>query len=275
MLKSAQFEYLLLKFGLFVWFKINNCYTIINIGVKLFKMDIIFGLIVTLLFSGVLIIFFRKTLSIIPVCALLVLSCVAFVFKWYITGTMLAAIFIVALTVFLVANISEIRKFIVLPQTPGKKKQETVKYSKETLYRIIDDAVHSLSRTKTGGIMTFERSTNLDDILKNGTVINAPVSQELLETIFYEGTRLHDGAVVIRDNMIIAASVYFTPTTKALTGKYGSRHRAAIGISEISDAVTVVVSEETGRVSIAHNGTIEPISLDLFLSEFTDLMSEK
>ena len=238
-------------------------------------MDIIFGLIIALIISGVLIIFFRKTLSIIPVCALLVLSCVAFVFKWYITGTMLAAIFIVALTVFLVANISEIRKFIVLPQTPGKKKQGSVKYSKETLYRIIDDAVHSLSRTKTGGIMTFEKSTNLDDILKNGTVINAPVSQELLETIFYEGTRLHDGAVVIRDNMIVAASVYFTPTTKALTGKYGSRHRAAIGISEISDAVTVVVSEETGRVSIAHNGTIEPISLDLFLSEFTDLMSEK
>ena len=238
-------------------------------------MDIILGSIVALLVSGALIIFFRKTLTIIPVCALLILSCLAFIFEYKITGIMLAAIFVVVLTLFLFANISEIRKYIVLPQTQGKKKQEVIKYSKENLYRIIDDAVHSLSRTKTGGIMTFERSTNLDDILKNGTVINAPVSQELLETIFYEGTRLHDGAVVIRDNMIVAASVYFTPTTKALTGKYGSRHRAAIGISEISDAITVVVSEETGRVSIAHNGTIEPISLDLFLSEFTDLMSEK
>ena len=121
--------------------------------------------------------------------------------------------------------------------------------------------------------MTFERATNLDDVIKNGTIVNAPVSQELLETIFYEGTRLHDGAVVIRDNMIIAASVYYTPTTIALTGKYGSRHRAAFGISEISDSITVVVSEETGRVSIAHNGSLESVSLDDFLREFSDLMS--
>ena len=237
--------------------------------------DIILGLIIAVIVSAALILFFRKTLSIIPICVMFVLCCVAFIFEYNITGIMLAVVFVVTLTVFLFANISEIRKFFVLPQTQGKKRQEAVKYSKENLYRMIDDAVHAVSRTKTGGIMTFEKSTNLDDILKNGTVINAHVSQELLETIFNEGTRIHDRAVEIRDNMIVAASVYFTPTTKALTGKYGSRHRAAIGISEISDAVTVVVSEETGRVSLAHNGTIEPISLDLFLSEFTDLMSDK
>ena len=121
--------------------------------------------------------------------------------------------------------------------------------------------------------MTFEKSTNLDDVIKSGTPLNAPVSQELLETIFYEGTRLHDGAVVIRGNVIVAASVYYTPTTRAMTGKYGSRHRAAFGISEISDAVTVVVSEETGRVSIAYNGHLEAVGLDQFLREFSDLMN--
>ena len=109
--------------------------------------------------------------------------------------------------------------------------------------------------------------------MKNGTIINAPVSQELLETIFYEGTRLHDGAVIIRGNIIVAASVYYTPSTRAVNGKFGSRHRAAFGISEVTDSVTVVVSEETGRVSIAYNGSLEVVPLDTFLSEFSDLMS--
>ena len=238
-------------------------------------MDIILSLVISAIISAVIIFFFRKTPTIIVVAASLLLSSVCFAFNLVYTGYILLGLFIVLFSIFLYANIGEVRKFIVHPSSQGKKKGEGVKYSKDTLYRIIDDAVHSLSRTKTGGIMTFEKSTTLDDVMKNGTIINAPVSQELLETIFYEGTRLHDGAVVIRDNMIIAASVYFNPTTRALTGKYGSRHRAAIGISEISDAVTVVVSEETGRVSIAHNGSLEPVSLDQFLSEFTDLMSEK
>ena len=104
--------------------------------------------------------------------------------------------------------------------------------------------------------------------------MDAPVTFELLITIFYPGTRLHDGAVVIKGDKIIAASVYYTPTTKPLTGKYGSRHRAAIGISEISDAVTVVVSEETGRISIAYNGNIENYSPDNFYKAFENIMNE-
>jgi len=91
-------------------------------------------------------------------------------------------------------------------------------------------------------------------------------------TIFYPGTRLHDGAVIIRDNVIYAASVYYTPTTKALSGKYGSRHRAAIGISEISDSITIVVSEETGRISIAQNGELESVSPDKFIERLTEYM---
>ena len=118
-------------------------------------------------------------------------------------------------------------------------------------------------------------SRYIGDVLKEKGIdmLDAPVSQELLETIFYVGTRLHDGAVVIRGNIIVAASVYYTPTTRALTGKFGSRHRAAFGISEISDSVTVVVSEETGRVSIAYNGNLETVPLDSFLREFSDLMN--
>ena len=145
-------------------------------------------------------------------------------------------------------------------------------YSREEFYKVIETAVLNLSKTRTGAIMTFERNTSLADVIKNGVIVNAPVTAELLTTIFYPGTRLHDGAVVIRDNMIVAASVFYTPTTKPFAGKYGSRHRAAIGISEISDSITVVVSEETGRISFAVNGQLETVTQDTFSRVFENYM---
>ncbi|MDY6430333.1 MAG: DNA integrity scanning protein DisA nucleotide-binding domain protein [Bacilli bacterium] len=147
-------------------------------------------------------------------------------------------------------------------------------FDREALYNKINNAVLTMSKSKTGALITFERNDSLNEIIKSGTEVNAPVSSELLQTIFYTGTRLHDGAVVIRKDYIVAASVYYTPTTTPLTGKYGSRHRAAIGISEITDAVTVVVSEETGRISIAYKGEISPVSPDLFLERLTEVMNQ-
>lgn len=147
-------------------------------------------------------------------------------------------------------------------------------FDHDNLYKTINEAVLYLSKNKIGGLITFERKDKLKDIIKNGSYLDAPVTYELLITIFYPGTRLHDGAVVIKGDKIIAASVYYTPTTKPLTGKYGSRHRAAIGISEICDAVTVVVSEETGRISIAYNGSIENYSPDNFYKAFENIMNE-
>ena len=156
----------------------------------------------------------------------------------------------------------------------NKKAENDTLFSHEDLYKTINDTTLYLSKHKIGAIMTFERKDNLTDISKNGTILFAPVNYELLITIFYPGTRLHDGAVVIRGNTILAASVYYTPTTKPLLGKYGSRHRAAIGISDICDAVTVVVSEETGRISIAYNGELESYSSDNFYKAFVNIMSE-
>jgi diadenylate cyclase len=129
----------------------------------------------------------------------------------------------------------------------------------------------TLSKQKIGAIITFEKKDSLNDVIKSGTILNAPVVPELLLTIFYEGTRLHDGAVIIRDDKILAASVYFTPTTRPLTGKFGSRHRAAIGISEITDSVTVVVSEETGRISIAYDGELQAVAPDTFLKSLKSI----
>lgn len=192
----------------------------------------------------------------------------AFIFACSITA--------VGITISMFSNLGDLRQFLANPfkrsQTrTGKFEVEKV-YNRELFYKTIETAVINLSKTRTGAIMTFEKSTSLQDVIKNGVSIKAPVSAELLMTIFYPGTRLHDGAVVIKGNEIIAASVFYTPTTKPFAGKYGSRHRAALGISEISDSVTVVVSEETGRISFAVDGQLDAVDQDKFLRAFENYM---
>lgn len=182
----------------------------------------------------------------------------------------------VGVTISLFTNLGDLRQFLANPfkgsrVKSGKMEVEKI-YNRELLYKTIEKAVISLSKTRTGAIMTFEKNTSLQDVIKNGVAVRAPVSAELLVTIFYPGTRLHDGAVVIHGNEIVAASVFYTPTTKPFAGKYGSRHRAALGISEISDSVTVVVSEETGRISFAVNGQLDPVDQESFLRVFENYM---
>lgn len=233
--------------------------------------DLIISIILAFAIAGGIFIYSKKISALIAVIISLGTCILFFSFGLSVCGYIMMSLFIIASLVLIFSNSSDFKHFFVKQHQRNKKANQN--YDKEELYKIIDNTVHSLSRSKTGALMTFERSTNLDDVMKSGTIIDAPVSQELLETIFYVGTRLHDGAVVIRGNIIVAASVYYTPTTRALTGKFGSRHRAAFGISEISDSVTVVVSEETGRVSIAYNGNLETVPLDSFLREFSDLMN--
>lgn len=184
---------------------------------------------------------------------------------------------IILTTVFIIclSHIGSIRaKFQALTKKNVAKKVMPDKIiDHEALYHEIYEAVITCSRQKIGAIITFEKHDNLMPLTKNGTAINAPVTKELIMTIFYPGTRLHDGAVIIKDGKILAASVYYTPTTKALTGKYGSRHRAAIGISEISDSVTVVVSEETGRISFAQDGELESVLPDDFIDSLAERMT--
>lgn len=141
---------------------------------------------------------------------------------------------------------------------------------KEELIKEIIDAVLALSATKTGALITFERNDPLDNYIKAGEKVNAPISSRLLRTIFTPGTPFHDGAVIIKGNLIVSASVFYTPTTRALTGKYGARHRAALGISEVCDALTIVVSEETGRISLTQAGEIYGISRENFEKHLRD-----
>lgn len=120
-------------------------------------------------------------------------------------------------------------------------------------------ACEKLSRTATGALIVIERQTKLGEQIETGTIINAIPSEELFRNIFFPNTPLHDGAVIIRDSMIYAAGCFLPkPQKEELINKeLGSRHRAAIGMSEVSDALIVVVSEETGMVSVAENGVLE------------------
>lgn len=131
-------------------------------------------------------------------------------------------------------------------------------------------ALEQLSETRTGALIVFERETGLDEYCETGTVVNADISAKLIFTLFNTKCPLHDGAVIIRNFRINAASCYLPLSenveNKRGTGKkgYGTRHRAGIGLSEQTDAIVLIVSEETGNVSIAYNGRIVTVNdLDL------------
>lgn len=132
---------------------------------------------------------------------------------------------------------------------------------KENLVDQIVTALMLLSKDKTGALISIERTPqSLDDFAATGTRLNADVTAEILTSIFVTTTPLHDGAVIIQGNRISCASAYFPPTSMDLPGRYGARHRAAIGISEITDAVTIIVSEETGRISVTEGGHIRTVN---------------
>ena len=178
-----------------------------------------------------------------------------------------------------ITNINEIRinilNFVKGGKNPFKRsqKQPEALFDRDAMYGMINEAVLWFSRTKTGALITFEKRDQLDPFITTGVAINAPVSAELLETIFYEGTRLHDGAVIIRNNMIVSAACLYQPSTKPVAGKMGLRHRAAMGISQNSDSVTIVVSEETGRISIAYDGELQVVHSNDFLRIFEEYMA--
>lgn len=130
----------------------------------------------------------------------------------------------------------------------------------ESMSRVVDEIVEataSLSRQKIGALMVLERQTGLNEVVETGTKIGGTVTSDLLINIFIPNTPLHDGAVIIKDDIIKAAACFLPLTDSSTVSKeLGTRHRAALGISERSDSLSIVVSEETGAISIAENGVI-------------------
>ncbi len=240
--------------------------------------DFAVSLIIAIIFFVLALKAVKRKFAIIYLIVCNVFLFAAWLFNLTLLWTLTLAALVVGLIIFFYVNISEVRAVLsnsLKLKRSFKKKEITRVYDRRALYNRVCDAALALSKQKIGAIITFERSFSLNEAIKNGTVLNAPVTQELILTIFYPGTRLHDGAIVIRRDLIVAASVYFTPTTKALRGKYGSRHRAAIGVSEISDAVTIIVSEETGRISLTVGGELIPCTPDNLLTTLEEYMFAK
>lgn len=169
----------------------------------------------------------------------------------------------------------ELRRFLGYLGQPGFIKRTffssgTYKEASENdtdILKEIIEAVKYLTKTKTGALIVFKKTLSSIDYSDVGTVIDAKISTELILTIFHPNTPLHDGAMIIEKNKIHSAGVLLPLTEDPkLSWKYGTRHRAAIGMSEVSDAACLVVSEETGDVSI---------SLDGMLKKYDDLTTLK
>lgn len=154
------------------------------------------------------------------------------------------------------------------------------KETKENVIKNISSAAANMSKTKTGALIVIERDTRLGEYMNSGTKLEAEVTTELLENIFVPKTPLHDGAVIIRGNKIITAGCLLPLTSNTnLSSELGTRHRAALGLSEASDAVIVIVSEETGTISMAIKGSLTrnltETSLEKALMKLISTDSEK
>ena len=146
----------------------------------------------------------------------------------------------------------------------GKSKLSTLMIRNDAIpmeESVIREMVHACSEmswSRTGALIVFERKENLSDIIRTGTVVNADVKDELIRNIFYEGAPLHDGAMIIRDGRIHAAGCVLPLSPNMnLSKELGTRHRAAVGMSEKFDSLSLVVSEETGSISIAIDGKLQ------------------
>ncbi|MBW6535820.1 MAG: diadenylate cyclase CdaA [Mariniphaga sp.] len=161
----------------------------------------------------------------------------------------------------------EIRKFLVfigtnynvnrvlsLDKLFGTNKGKTVE---DEQIEILTEACFSLSRSKTGALIVIARTSELADQIRTGELLEAQISSSLLRTIFFKNTPLHDGAVIIKNNNIVAAGCILPLTQRDVDKTLGLRHRAAIGITENTDAVAIIVSEERGSVSFAEGGEIK------------------
>lgn len=138
------------------------------------------------------------------------------------------------------------------------------------------NAVRNMAQTKTGALIVFSRTSSLQDLVDVGVKLDARVNAELIQTIFQRDTPLHDGAVIIRNNRIVAASCYLPISQNPnISTVFGTRHRAAVGVSEANNVFVVVVSEETGRISIAKNGALSSgLSIQKLRSEMEKNLGE-
>jgi len=140
----------------------------------------------------------------------------------------------------------------------GGRDGEELTLALQTMIAAVAGSVTDLSRTKTGALMVIERETKLGDVTPSGTLIDADASVALICNIFYPNTPMHDGAMIFREGRVHAAGCFLPLSANDEIGReLGTRHRAALGMSEVSDAIVIVVSEETGAISVCINGKLD------------------
>ena len=199
-------------------------------------------------------------------------------------STILSQIISVGVIAFLIVFQPEIRRFLQMIGMRQKQLQFISRIfgsaqNEDLNLAPIVEACREMSESKTGALIVIGQRSELTLITDGGISLNATLSQSLLQNIFFKNAPLHDGAVVIEDNRIVAAKCILPVTQSAVPKSYGTRHRAALGMSEISDAIIIVVSEETGGISIAHDGqlrrNIEPNRLEQAINRYINANSRK
>jgi diadenylate cyclase len=222
--------------------------------------DIIDILLVTLIIFGVLMLI-RGTRAVQVLRGMLVLAAIIFAlaqifelraFSWLVDN-MLPVLLIAIPVIFQ----PELRRALEQLGLAGRYFRIFRRDEVNPVVESFKEAALRLSQRRHGALVVFEQDTGLQEYVDTGIILDAKPSAELFLTIFNKHTELHDGAIIIRENRLAAAACVLPLSTSSLSDRQmGLRHRAALGISEVSDAVAVVVSEETGQVSIAHNGRI-------------------
>ena len=193
----------------------------------------------------------------------MVINIISDVMKLPIIHRLLSSISTYGILVLVIIFQPELRKMLEQIATSkiikylGISQNEDEKLMKENIYKVVMSAV-SLAKEKTGALIVFEKDIKLKEIIDNGIKINADVSIQLLNNIFEKDTPLHDGAVIISEGRVMSAcSILPLAVDNNINKAFGTRHRAALGISKNSDAIAVVVSEETGKISVAKNNILK------------------
>lgn len=154
----------------------------------------------------------------------------------------------------------------------SENKNDMIVSSTQATKEAIVDAVFHMSSMKVGALITIEQHNSLDQYAERAIQLNSDISRELLEQIFIKDSPLHDGGVIIRGNKIVCAGAYYVLTQDDTLDKtIGSRHRAGVGISEVTDSLTIIVSEETGRVHVANAGFMKVMDSKNELLEYLNL----
>lgn len=192
---------------------------------------------------------------------ILLLTAATSLLNMYLMNYLLDKILEIGLIALVIMFQPELRRMLEKLGSKSFREILSMKEEQRNIDRVISETVRAceiMSRERTGVLIVFERTTSLEDYQKTGTVIDARVSSELLRNIFFTKASLHDGAVIIRNERIAAAGCVLPLTeNRNISSDLGTRHRAGIGMSEVSDAVVVIVSEETGTISVAISGMLK------------------